>query len=312
MAVLDFKEIPQANKASGEQDAFELFARDALDTMGLAVLQGPARGADLGKDLIVEESRSGLLEDTKIRWLVSCKHFAHSGKSVGSSDEVNIFERVRAASCDGFLGFYSTLPSSGLSELLHRQSAIAIKFLDHEEIERRLLASVEGRRLVARYFPDSSKRLKPTPAEIFDNGLPLECEYCGKNLLDPPSGIWVLWRSKLNEEGWHRVVDFHFACKGECDRIVEARVRKRHESLGFVYDGWDDIPDLMIPTVFIRKVMAVINGLVRGDQYEPEALDKLKTLLLAAFPFVARHLSDEDQEKIRHLQRIPSYFGGLG
>lgn len=28
--VLDFKEIPQANIASGEQDTFELFARDFI------------------------------------------------------------------------------------------------------------------------------------------------------------------------------------------------------------------------------------------------------------------------------------------
>jgi hypothetical protein len=130
--------------------------------------------------------------------------------------------------------------------------------------------------------------------------------------LDPPSGIWVLWHASRETVEGHSYVDFHFACKGECDRMMEARIRARHAARGRVYSGWDDIPDLTIPTVFIKKVMAVINGLAGGDQYESEALDKLKTLLLSTFPSVSRHLTDEDQDKIRWLQRIPSYLGGMG
>jgi hypothetical protein len=33
MPQLDFKEIPQANLASGEQDTFELFAREFLECL---------------------------------------------------------------------------------------------------------------------------------------------------------------------------------------------------------------------------------------------------------------------------------------
>jgi hypothetical protein len=39
---------------------------------------------------------------------VSCKHFAHAGRSVGIDDEPSIIDRVRAHSCQGFLGIYST------------------------------------------------------------------------------------------------------------------------------------------------------------------------------------------------------------
>ena len=38
-------------------------------------------------------------------------------------------------------------------------------------------------------------------------------------------------------------------------------------------------PDMAIPTVFITKIMAILNGLVRGDQYDPEPFDKLKNLV---------------------------------
>lgn len=315
MAILDFREIPEANNASGLQDTFELFARELLELMGFRIIQGPSRGADLGKDLIVEETRTGLIDSTKLKWLVSCKHFAASGQSVRPDDEKNVIERVGAAHCDGFLGFYSTLPSSGLSELLHRQSSPQVKFLDRDEIERYLLASAKGRQLVERYLPHSAKRLEHVPPKIFDGLEPVLCEKCGKNLLEPPSGIWVLWSVDVETQTEKRVehfIDFHFACKGRCDRIVEKNVRARHASLGFIYDAWDDIPDLVVPTVFITKIMAVLNGLAQGEKYKPEAFEKLKHLLLATFPLVSRHLNDKDRKELARLQSIPSYLGGMG
>lgn len=314
MALLDFTEIPDAGKATGKQDTFELFAREVLDLLGFRILQGPARGPDVGKDLIVEETRVGLIDATRVRWLVSCKHFAFSGKSVRPDDEQNVLERVNAAGCQGFIGFYSTLPSSGLSELLHRQSAVAIKFFDREEIERYLLSSPEGRSITERYFPASSKNLR-LPADVFSDSVPLTCEYCGKDLLDPPSGIWVLWHAdKQSDDGSHaeRYVDLHFACKGHCDQIVQQQVRSKHVMLDFIHDGWDDIPDMTVPTIYIKKVMAFLNGLAAGDDYEPEAFEKLKHLLLAMFPLVARHMNPNDEKTLRRLQRIPSYLGGMG
>lgn len=78
MPQLDFKEIPQANLANGKQDTFEMFAREFLELVGYKVLSGPDRGSDLGRDLIVLETRSGVGGETYVRWLVSCKHKAHS------------------------------------------------------------------------------------------------------------------------------------------------------------------------------------------------------------------------------------------
>ena len=44
--ILDFKEIPEANRGTGLQDTFELFARDFLAFMGFRIVQDPDRGAD--------------------------------------------------------------------------------------------------------------------------------------------------------------------------------------------------------------------------------------------------------------------------
>ncbi|MEG7414448.1 hypothetical protein V6E00_06255 [Serratia marcescens] len=52
MPVLDFKEIPEAHKATGLQDTFELFSRDFLGFLGYKIISDPDRGADGGADII--------------------------------------------------------------------------------------------------------------------------------------------------------------------------------------------------------------------------------------------------------------------
>jgi hypothetical protein len=155
MGALDLTEIPSA--ASGaSRDSFELFAREFLVEAGYEVAAGPDRGADGGRDLIVVERRMGPGGMTQIRWLVSCKHYSHGGKSVTSGDEVNIRDRLETHSCNGFMPFYSTLPSSGLGSILEGiKQQCEVKIYDPEHIERLLLDSPSGRILAARFMPTS-------------------------------------------------------------------------------------------------------------------------------------------------------------
>lgn len=146
---INFTEIPPANSSNGEQDRFELFAREMLQTIGFEILEQPDRGADGGKDLLVRETLRGINKNHPIKWLVSAKHHAHSGKSVTPSDETNIRERVDALSADGFLGFYSTLPSSGLNSLLiGLENHLRVDHFDSAAIERHLTTN----RLLANTF----------------------------------------------------------------------------------------------------------------------------------------------------------------
>ena len=41
MTILDFKEIAQANKATGKQDEFEFFGRDFLEYLDYKIISGP-------------------------------------------------------------------------------------------------------------------------------------------------------------------------------------------------------------------------------------------------------------------------------
>ena len=60
MPILNFKEIPEAHGGNGTQDTFEMFARDFFEYLGYTVLQGPDRGADGGRDILLEEKRTGV------------------------------------------------------------------------------------------------------------------------------------------------------------------------------------------------------------------------------------------------------------
>ena len=158
MTILDFKEIAQANKATVKQDEFEFFGRDFLEYLGYKIISGPDRGQDGGRDILALEIRSGVGGETKLVWLVSCKHFAHSSKAVGVDDEKDISDRVKSNKCDGFIGICSTIASSGLTRKLKgwaKQDNKEFQIFDSGKIEKLLFDREEGLSLARRYFPNS-------------------------------------------------------------------------------------------------------------------------------------------------------------
>lgn len=305
--LLDFKEIPQANIGGGLQDTFELFSRDFLAFLGYRIVQGPDRGADGKKDLIVEEVIKGITSEYTIRWLVSCKHYAHSGAAVKDTDEINISERLKQHKCDGFMGVYSTLPATSLTGLLSGINNYQI--FDREKIESILLDNINGHRLAARYFPESFQKYQiehPIPATIFSDQEPLVCERCGKNLfLDTEHGNYVClqlpqWDHEGNEiDTDKRIKKIYFCCK-DCDRIL----LKQYEKKGLWDAGWYDIDDLLIPTIWIKKVMAFFNTIQEGEGLDKEAFESMKHMLLATFPYISRHLTEEEKRRVASLSRF--------
>ncbi|WP_114011594.1 restriction endonuclease [Cohaesibacter intestini] len=312
MPVLDFKEIPEAHVANGMQDTFELFARDFLSFIGFKITSAPDRGADGGKDLIAEEIRFGVGGETTVRWLVSCKHTAKSGRSVSPQIESNITDRVAANKCDAFLGFYSTLPSSGLNNILEGLQCEQTVY-DRERIEAKLLHSSSGLQIVERYFPvslSSWKTNNPQPAQLFSDQGSLDCHVCNKNLLEQQDkGVITLWQPMKN--GDYSKPDafesIHWTCRGHCDHVL----RNQKQELGLI-DGWEDIADVMMPTVFVKWIISILNEQRAGVTYSDEAFDAMKHFLLVVFPYVSRHLSDQEKERIQSLTQIPSYLGGMG
>jgi restriction endonuclease len=310
MPILEFKEIPSA-AGGAARDQFELFARELLELAGFKIVTSPDRGADAGRDLIVEEIRTGVAGETRVRWLVSCKHKAHSGNSVTPDDEQDIHDRVRTHGCSGFLVFYSTVPSSGLATKLNAPDLpFEVQIFDQEKIERYLLRS-SGIELAKRFFPASFARWSkehPKAAKIFGEEPHLSCCYCNKNLLLPkPHGIVVVWSSLSTVEKPRTTEHVYWCCNGQCDRVLKEKYWRRG-----IVDGWEDIPDLLAPIAYIRWVIVLINQLQRGDKFAEEAIESMRDFLLNLFPFVAREMTESERERISQLSIIPSYLGGWG
>lgn len=152
--VLDFTEIPPANGSDGRQDEFEFFARDFLLYRGYRVVEGPDRGPDRGRDLIVEKDTIVRRKKRTLRFLVSCKHKAHSGNNVSERDEPIVRDKVDNHHCDGFIAFYSAGVTSGLGVTLDTAAQkMPVERYDPARIERELLEARAGEELALRYFP---------------------------------------------------------------------------------------------------------------------------------------------------------------
>lgn len=309
MPVIDFREIPEAHIASGEQDRFELFARDFfVEVLKFNVLSAPNRGADGGKDLLLEEHQTGPLSETKITWLVSCKHKAHSGNSVALTEEVDIGDKLEQFKAQGFIGFYSTLPSGGLNTKLDSiRSKCLVEVFDKERIEKSILDS-KSYELFRRYFPVSYKKWVEnesnlTPTMIFDEYKPLPCCICGRDLLcvDNPDERYMGMIGFALDPKTNRYIDAYSACKGKCDRIMRARYRSQNYST-----AWEDIGDMSIPTIYLRKCMALANQLYSGrHQFSEESFNNFKKILIILSQLVFRHQSKKELERIDDLSELP-------
>lgn len=309
--ILDFKEIPVANQGGGLQDTFELFTRDFLQYLGYRIICDPDRGPDGKKDMIVEEVIEGIASEYSIRWLVSCKHFAHSGNAVKDSDEINISERLRQHECQGFMGVYSTLPAVTLSGVL-----AGIKYttvFDREKIEGLLLRDAEGQRLASRYFPVSYFNFRvenPVPDVLYSNTEPICCEICGANLLEGSKhGIYITFTvsQEIDDEGNFitndkQVKEIHFTCKGLCDRRLCDEYKTEFDS------QWGEIDDLKNPTIWIQRLMAFFNGIFSDQDLSEEAFKTMKQMFIRTYPYVARHMTSKEKERVSSLLKFGQFY----
>lgn len=297
MTIINFLEIPKANTGSGNQDTFELFARDFFEDLGYRIIQGPGRGSDSGRDLIIEERRVGVGGETFVRWLVSCKHYAHSGKSVGVEDETNILDRLNAAKAGGFLTFYSTLPSAGLVTRLQELTPTCEHCVyDCAKIETHLLRLESGHRLFSRYFPISHRNWSvahPRKAQLHLEEEPLACAYCKRDLLAEDRagmGMLVLW-----EDTTTRQIDtVYWCCKGHCDSALGKRYSAPSHT-----DIWDELGDYTLPTIYILSVTHYLTSINEGRRFSEDALANLRKFMILTFHHVSRDLTPNEKEIVR-------------
>ncbi|WP_370276880.1 restriction endonuclease [Pontibacterium sp.] len=99
---------------------FELLCRDVLESYGAVILSEPTRGPDQKKDLVIEIISQDALGNTeRVKYLVQCKHKAHSGKSVLESDIGDFRSACLLHETDGYFLITSTIPSVTVSNNLN-------------------------------------------------------------------------------------------------------------------------------------------------------------------------------------------------
>lgn len=103
------------------------------------------------------ERRTGVLGSEDLRWLVSCKDFANSGRSVSEQDVGPVSDKVSQHNANGFMLVTTTTASTGLKSMLdgiHAQGRVKTSVWDRHELENLLLQ--DGHLdLVKRYLPQS-------------------------------------------------------------------------------------------------------------------------------------------------------------
>ena len=285
--MIDYKEIIDG-------DAWEAFAHDYLLALGLVVDVPPGRGPDGGRDILIKETLKGKLASQSFTWLVSCKHFATSGKAVGTEHETNITDRLYQHKAGGFIGFYSTVASASLIERLEDlrdQGKIAeFKIYDGSHIESGF-HNVGLSGVMLKHLPTSHTTLRPIHP-LLGKYQPLECEICGIDLLKKSVKGENLGIMVFGHSAHDKVESLHFVCRGECDSKMSARVRSQG-----LTDGWNDISDFCNPLIFLGHVIAFVNE-TREDpaRYTKKAHSRMIDLFLAVSQRTLRQTTEEDRQ----------------
>jgi hypothetical protein len=198
--VIDFTEII-------DDHAFENFCKHLLQDLRLNIPVQPAIGPDGGRDIICEEpSRFG---STGYRWLVSCKHYARSGRSVGINSDAAIANKLIEHGCNGFMFFFSTGYTESfrtsvdkVCEHIRSQS----KIFNCYDIEKILLSSPKFYPRIRQYFPTSHDRLVRLISE--DEC----CPYCS-----PQNALYAVYtKNTSNNE-----ISYQVLCENCVDELRE-------------------------------------------------------------------------------------------
>lgn len=161
MPAIDFRELASGRTVSPAGENLEGLVREIGKRLGINP-DWSGRGADQGRDLIFTERRDGPLGNQYLRWLVSCKDFAGSGRSVTEQDVGSVLEKIRQHGANGFLLTTTTTASAGLKAMLdglRNNGSIETLVWDRHELEEILLRA-ENSDLIKRHFPESYAALQ--------------------------------------------------------------------------------------------------------------------------------------------------------
>ena len=136
-------------------DDFELLCRDVLKSKGINILANPAVGPDQGKDILVEvESKDELGTKEKLKYVVQCKHYAKSGKSVQESNLGDFRSICDKHNANGYFLITSTMPYVNVSssfEGVNNKGDYKCLFWDKKQLEIEIENLDDSVEIIKRY-----------------------------------------------------------------------------------------------------------------------------------------------------------------
>lgn len=151
--MLDFTELaPDGND-------LERLAREILFGLGYRPYW-TGKGQDRGRDLVFVEEFASMFAPQTRKWLVSCKHNAHSGNAVSVNDLGEIVDTCAQHEAQAYLLVCSTYPSSAVVDRLNgistnQNSILKATYWDSVIIERHL-STPRLWTLAQHFFPRSA------------------------------------------------------------------------------------------------------------------------------------------------------------
>lgn len=164
--VINFSELPQDGRA------FEQFVRELLLIHGVHP-HWTGQGPDQGRDILATETLVGPIAEAQRKWLVQCKHFAHSNRSVGRDDVGSVVDDCRQVGAAGYLLVCSTQPSASLVTKLREisgrsENGLMTLIWDSVNLEK-MLQAPRFFALGHLFFP---KSFGSTPWKLYNRGSP--------------------------------------------------------------------------------------------------------------------------------------------
>ena len=92
----------------------------------------------------------------------------------------------------------------------------------------------------------------------------------------------------------------YFAFKGEGDN----KLKRMYAQEGLLDNGRDDLRDLTIPSIWIMRLMAILNGIQSDRNMKEPAFGKMKQMFIRTYPYVARNLTTYEKEVVKSLMQF--------
>lgn len=134
---------------------FELLCRDVLESYDALIVSEPTRGPDQKKDLVIEITSRDLLGNSeKIKYLVQCKHKAHSGRSVLEAEIGDFRSACLLHKTDGYFLITSTIASVTVANNLNAEKEsgpLKVIIWDGKKLEGKIESSPNSSQIIEKY-----------------------------------------------------------------------------------------------------------------------------------------------------------------